>query len=388
MSVPTTAPSIRARGHRVGEREEQTPERRRSRTILVAALVLVVLAGLVGLLARPEASQDPLSPHNADPEGARAAAQVLQQQGVSVTFVTTTAAALSEAEAGSTLLIVDPGSLRTVQQEALAAVEADVVLAGIDGDLGGLTDRIEISGYEGRATRSVDCDDPDAQAAESILAGGALLDGDVDTACFSTTEGSLYVTWTDGDQTWRAISDAGLLTNAALPVAGNAALVFRSLGAHERLVWYLPDPDDTFGEESSTPLLPIPSAAVLQLALVGLAVVLWRGRRLGPVVVEPLPVVVKASETTRGRGRLYRRANAHAHAASALRAGLVARVAGRVGLPSHAQPHDVVETLARASGRSPEAITDVLYGPAPTTDEGLMALTQALDTLESEVQRG
>ena len=35
---------------------------------------------------------------------------------------------------------------------------------------------------------------------------------------------------------------------------------------------------------------------------------LWRGRRLGPVVDEPLPVVVRAAETTEGRARLYRRA--------------------------------------------------------------------------------
>ena len=71
----------------------------------------------------------------------------------------------------------------------------------------------------------------------------------------------------------------------------------------------------------------------------------------------------------------------------ALRAGFVARVAGRVGLPSHAGPDEVVETLARASGRQPDAIADVLYGPPPTDDESLSALTHALDTLESEVQR-
>jgi hypothetical protein len=179
-----------------------------------------------------------------------------------------------------------------------------------------------------------------------------------------------------------------MLSNEGLAVTGNAALVLRSLGAHDRLVWYLPDPNDGFGTEPLTEQFPLLVGPVaLQLVLVGLAVVLWRGRRLGPVVVEPLPVLVRATETTRGRGRLYRRAHAHAHAAAALRAGLISRLAGRVGLPPHATPAEVVDTLGRASGRDPAQISDLLYGPPPTTDAGLVALTQALDTLESEVQQ-
>ena len=34
---------------------------------------------------------------------------------------------------------------------------------------------------------------------------------------------------------------------------------------------------------------------------------LWRGRRLGRLVPEPLPVIVRAVETTKSRGRMYRK---------------------------------------------------------------------------------
>ncbi|WP_217991162.1 hypothetical protein [Mobilicoccus massiliensis] len=44
------------------------------------------------------------------------------------------------------------------------------------------------------------------------------------------------------------------------------------------------------------------------MTLTLLALALWRGRRLGPLVTEPLPVAVPADETTRARARLYRRA--------------------------------------------------------------------------------
>lgn len=388
----TATPTIVARGHAAGE-EPPAPTspqgRGRRKALIVAILGLVVVAVIIGVATQRSTSDIPLAPDNPDPGGARAAAQVLEQQGVDVTFVTTTAAAVSEAEAGSTLLVVNPGRLRPVQQEAIAGVEADIVLANIGGGtFDSLTDAVEVEGYATRTNRVADCADEHAQAAESITAGGAVLTGDVE-GCFEAEGGSLYATWTEGDRAWSAISDGWIISNEGLAVAGNAALVFRTLGAHDRLVWYVPASDDTFGIDSEGLLdqFPLPGPVVTMLLLVGVVLVLWRGRRLGPIVVEPLPVEVRASETTRGRGRLYRRAAAHAHAASALRAGFVARVAGRVGLPSHAGPDQVVETLARASGRGPEAISDVLYGAPPTTDEGLSALTQALDTLEREVQR-
>lgn len=388
MSSP--APTIVARGRAAGEKapDVDTPAGRRRGTLLVVGiLVLVVIAVIVTQLTQTRTSTDPLAPDNPEPDGARAAAQVLREQGVDVTYVRTTSAAISEAEAGSTLLVLNPDSLSDVQQEAIAQVDADIVLVGLrSASLGPLTDRIEIEGYVERTNHVVDCGDEHARAAESITAGGAVVSGDVE-GCFNDGDGALYAAWTEGDQSWRVLTDSWMLSNEGLAVAGNAALVFRSLGSHDRVVWYLPDPSDTFGSESPLDQFPLPAPVIVMLFLVGVALVLWRGRLLGPVVVEPLPVEVKASETTRGRGRLYRRAGAHAHAASALRAGFVARVAGRIGLPSHAGPDEVVETLARASGRSPDAITDVLYGAPPTDDEGLSSLTHALDTLESEVQR-
>ncbi len=51
--------------------------------------------------------------------------------------------------------------------------------------------------------------------------------------------------------------------------------------------------------------------ALYALGMTALVAALWRGRRFGPLAVEPLPVVVRASEATRGRARLYRRARAY-----------------------------------------------------------------------------
>lgn len=394
---PAPAPAVVALGRRAdagagADGDPGGPASRRRVVLWVVALLLLVVAAAALIAARPPSSDVPLASDNAEPAGARAAAQILREQGVRVTPVSTTAAAIAEAEAGTTLLVVRPGSLSDEQRTALADVPADVVLVELDGgDLDPLTDRVEPVGFTTRSVRDAGCSDPDAVAAQQVLLGGVAVTGDVDALCFAGgpdgTDGAGYAVWTDEGRTWRVLTDAFPLSNAGLASDGNAALVLRALGQHERLTWYVPDPDDDFADQLEAPRPLIPVEVVVMMLLVGLAAVIWQARRLGPVVVEPLPVVVRASETTRGRGRLYRRAHAHGHAGAALRAGLVARLAGRVGLPAHAGPDEVVDRLSRASGRPAEAISDLLYGTLPTDDDSLEALTRALDTLESEVVR-
>src|SRR5699024_4567059 len=96
---------------------------------------------------------------------------------------------------------------------------------------------------------------------------------------------------------------------------------------------------------------------------------------------------VKATETTRGRGRLYRRNQTHAHAGTALRAGTVARIAGPLGLPRWAGAQDVIHAVARATGRPAEQIDAVRYSPPPQDAASLVAPAEALGTTESEVPR-
>ncbi|PRC53647.1 hypothetical protein C6A85_52785, partial [Mycobacterium sp. ITM-2017-0098] len=70
----------------------------------------------------------------------------------------------------------------------------------------------------------------------------------------------------------------------------------------------------------------------LQLALGVALLALWRGRRVGPLVAEQLPVVVRASETVEGRGRLYRSRRARDVAAESLRTAARQRMLPRLGL--------------------------------------------------------
>jgi hypothetical protein len=94
-------------------------------------------------------------------------------------------------------------------------------------------------------------------------------------------------------------------------------------------------------------------------------------------------VVVRAAEAVEGHGRLYRRAHAHARAAAALRAGTVQRLARHTGLPRTATAADVGALVAPLTGRDPSRLHELLAGPAPADDAGLLSLANALQELEA-----
>ncbi len=366
----------------------------RTRTTLLWVLGVTAALAIIVLLAwfGPSApSDDPFAPDNPEDRGARAAGQILQDQGVQVSYVRTTSAALASVRAEGTLLIVNPHTLRPEQREALADVPGRIVLAGVGRDLAGLTDRVAFEPGGAPGPHAANCTDPHAQAAGEIVAGAPQLTSrhpEVQV-CFGDDAGTgRYATWSQDGTSWQVLSTPELLTNRTLAEAGNAALVLRSLGQEPHLTWYLPDPADDYGiaDDAVTTTLPLLRPPVLALlAALAAAVMYWRGRRLGPVVREPLPVVVKATETTRGRGRLYRRHGTHAHAGAALRAGTVARLAGPLGLTRWSGQEEVVGAICRATGRPAEHVESLLYGPPPHDDASLTALAQGLQTMESEV---
>ncbi|MDR7279163.1 DUF4350 domain-containing protein [Catenuloplanes atrovinosus] len=123
-------------------------------------------------------------------------------------------------------------------------------------------------------------------------------------------------------------------------------------------------------------------AMLVLLAVAALVTALWRARRLGPPVVEPLPVQVRAHETVLGRGRLYRRARAAAHSAEILREAARQRLAHRLRLPPEADLSAAVAAYLRADEREAR---QVLYD-FPVTDDGdLVWLAGALHDLTTAV---
>ncbi len=183
-------------------------------------------------------------------------------------------------------------------------------------------------------------------------------------------------------------------TNANIADGSNAGPAVRALGSTPRLVWYQPGTADalapgiggveTTDDASVWPPWTGPAIALLLATVVLLA--LARGRRLGRLVREPLPVVVRAIETTESRGRLYRRAGDRARAAAVLRSGTLERLTRRLAVGRGAGPGAVVHAAALATGRAPGEVADILFGPAPPDDTALIHLAQQLTDLEERVR--
>jgi len=352
---------------------------------LAAAVVVVLVLGGGGVR-----TSTPLDPDNPDPGGAQALARVLEDHGVDVTVVRgADALARAGVEAGTTVLVTSTDQLgdSTVRRMLDDTRGAQLVLAGPGP---GTTAALGVSGLPFTVSvgdaRPAGCDDP--RFADLSMQVDHALEYPGPDGCFAGEHGALVAEPRQG-LTLLGASEA--LSNDQVLRSDNAAVLLRLLGGGNRLVWYVPSIDDLVADDgvSLSTLLPRwirPGLWLGTLALV--ALVVWRARRLGPLASEPLPVVVKAIETTHSRGRLYRRSGDRAHAADALRSAARSRARERLQLGA-GDDAALVRAVAHQVGRPVEAVALLLGpgGPAPTTDHDLIALANDLAALDREVRR-
>jgi hypothetical protein len=363
---------------------------RRHRALLLIALVVLltaVAATLAGGGATPDAALDPANPA---PDGARAVARVLADKGVEVT-VARGADELEDQDLGvdSTVLVTSAGNLGAstvrrlrdaVPAERLVVVEPPpLVLAELDDSLEG--SRTPVEGV------AADCADRLLRGLVLSVDGGTAFDG-APRGCFGTDRGRLVAVTGEGTT---VLGTGQALSNDQVTRADNAAVVLRLLGQRRELVWYVPDAADQEAGDAVglRALLPRWIGPALGLGFLALVLVMvWRGRRLGPLVTEPLPVPVRAIESTRGRGQLYRRAGARGHAAAVLRRATTDRLTNRLALPAHVALEQLVPVLAAATGREPADVHALLApdGPEPAHDRDLTRLAQDLATLEEQAE--
>ncbi|WP_442815014.1 DUF4350 domain-containing protein [Streptomyces sp. NBC_01298] len=384
----------------------------RSRGFLLALAVLLA-AGLALAALNSGARHGYLDPRSADPAGSRAVAELLADRGVTTRVVTTAAEAADAAGPDTTLLVTDPDRLGETQLRAVrSAIDLSggrtVLLAPSSLSLPSLAPGTRTPGNSTAPDTNLDpggsCTLPAATTAGRAATGGGQNYATTTpgaTGCYPDAgHPTLLVLPTGipgGDTVLLGSEDA--LLNKNLAKEGNASLALHLLGSRPHLVWYLPsladsDPDNAEGtgeERNFLDLIPAGwSWALLQLFLAAAVAALWRARRLGPLVTERLPVLVRASEATEGRARLYRKADARDRAATVLRAAARERLAALVGVPA-SQAHDpaslVPAVAARlTAGRPPHAPDTLLFGTTPTTDAALIALADHLDALEREVR--
>ncbi len=363
---------------------------------------IILLGGIiVGLVQPTGGTNGYLDPGDARPDGAHALAQLLSERGATITRVSSATAAVAAARAGPpaagrpvTVLVTTPQLLTPSQLKTLARAPGNRFLVAPDAaTLAVLAPRVSETNTPAVQTRPPGCALPAAQQAGSVQAGGLALRTTAAGAfqCYPGPDQPSLVQYTAGGRTITVLGTGIPLANQYLAAQGNAALDLNLLG-RAQIVWLvpsLPRPGSigTGGRASFASVVPAAAWLVLlQLAIAALLAALWRGRRLGPVVAERLPVVVRAAETTEGHGRLYQARAARDQAAAALRQAARDRIIRLLGLTATASDTTVAAQAAARTGRTADEIMNLLAGPAPASDPALTALADDLDTLEAEVR--
>lgn len=367
------APSTRRRGRRIAGWS-------------AFAVALILVAGVGALLAGGGwSARDALDPESAGPDGTRAVVRILQQQGIDVRIARDRDAAMAALTAGpATLALPDAPALSDDRIRELAdAATAVVLLEPRSRSLRVLLPGSTVVGATAGTTPTATCGG-DLAATGPVTIGDLYSPGEGVTGCYPADDA--YGLLRGGGIT--ALDARTVLANDALDAEGNAALALRVLGGESTLVWYVPSLADADGAAPTlgelTPAWVTP--AILLLALAGIIAAVWRGRRFGPLVSETLPVTVRASETTIGRGRLYAHSGDRGHAAAQLRRAASTDLARRLALGPRARPIEIADAVAALTGADRGAVLDDLAGPPPADDRALVTLDQRLRALDSAVR--
>jgi len=374
----------------------------RTRGVLIAVVILLIGALAIAVL-RSGTQHGRLDPRSASPYGSHAVTTLLADQGVSTRVVTTLDEARTAVGPDTTLLIAAPDLLTQHQQDVVHRAARDsggrMILIAPETSVGTLAPGVSADpAVAFDSLLAPGCELPAARRAGAADTGGLryFIRGTHADACYPSnglpTLVRLPAASGKGDTV--VLGSPDILYNDRLDEQGNASLALQLLGSRSHLVWYLPSLSDVpatdSGNRSFFDLLPSGWLwGTLQLFIAAALAALWRGRRLGPLVAEKLPVAIRASETVEGRARLYRKAGARDRAATALRSTTRTRLAPLVGVPA-AQAHTPEALLPALSAHlhgDSRSLRSLLFGPPPGDDAVLIALADQLDALEREVRR-
>jgi Domain of unknown function (DUF4350) len=387
MTVTTAA--VPAAAQPAGPR--QRPDRMTRRWRLPVAIAAVVLfGGLVIALLAPAASPGAgyLDPASTQGTGARALADILAERGTRVIRVTSAAAAV--ATGARVIVVTSPGLLTSEQLGLLAVTNARLLLVAPGEDtLLTLAPGVNAAGRLPAGPVQPACRLPAATLAGSADLGGIRLrldPGYAGTQCYRAGGTAFLISYSPQ---LTILGTGAPLENQNLAALGNCALALNLLGSGGKIAWLVPALPAAASTGSGSFWRLVPAGAYLVAAELGVAVLLtaaWRARRLGPLVAEPLPVVVRAAETTEGHARLYKASRSRGQAAQALRAAVAARLIRALGLPADAGTEIIAAEVAARTSLSQGQARQLLSGLAPATDADLVRLATELDAMEGEVR--
>ncbi|OAN42509.1 DUF4350 domain-containing protein [Mycolicibacterium iranicum] len=363
---------------------------RGARWVLLGLAAIIAVAALTTWLTAPRPGGR-LDPAATSPDGVHALMALLRDHGVTV--IEADSISDVEREARDDTLLVAAQTFHLFDDELLQRLSAlpgdRLVIAPIGRTREALAPELERVDTTEYAGLSPDCDLREANQAGTVQFGVADTFEAKDSVPVTRCYDGALARYTDNGRTVTVVGSDEFVVNSGLLDEGNAALAMNLAGTRPRVIWYAPqrsEGGESSGSAEFTDLIPAQVYWMVLQLVVGVALLAWwRGRRVGPLVAEQLPVVVRASETVEGRGRLYRSRRARDIAAESLRTSARQRMLPRLGLHQAASQSEVTQAVADRSGLDPRMVGHTLYGQPPATDADLVNLARALDDIERQV---
>ena len=326
--------------------------------VVLGVIVIAAASVLTTFLTSPRPGGR-MDPGSTSADGAHALLSLLRDQGIDVVEAGSIADVERAARPDTLLVLAETQYLSDDEGlQRLAAVPGDRLLV----EPVARTRKVLAPGIRVALSSTLggnpDCDMPEANRAGEVQFGPTTTyEAEGDTTLTRCYEGAV-VRYSEGGHTVTVVGSADFMTNAG-PAQGGQRRARHEPGRHPapaHLVRASAVRDRTpMAVRRLTDLIPDRVGwIVYQLCLAAILVALWRGRRVGPLVAEDLPVVVRASETVEGRGRLYRSRRARDRAAEALRTAALHRMLPRLGLGPNAEPTAVAQAVAQRIGARPE----------------------------------
>lgn len=349
------------------------------RSLWIIGLLAVVVAGAYFGAAR-RTTGPPLDPGSTAADGTKGLVELIAALGGSADVVdgapdgsydravlledrlSRTDASRLEAwvRAGGVLVVADPSSL----------------LAPPTGP-GAITD--ELAGR---------CDVPGLEEIERLDVGIARsLDVPAGSeGCFTAGGGAFVVATPTGAGSVVALGGPDLFTNELLDEADNAALAGVLLSGDGARTAFVRPALPGGGDRGLVDLIDTPvRAALVQLVVAFVVVVLWRARRLGRPIEEPQPVDIEGSELTRAVGRLLAANRRPDRAAALLRDRARRELSGALGLPLDATIDRVVTVVADRTSLTEDDALRAVASPV-TTDAELVSTASLLARIHEEIR--
>jgi len=441
--VPDPSSRIAGRSPRTGRRNWRWL--RLVVPIAVAVVILIASAVAYTLQQPDQSDSGYLSPTGTGATGGAQLADALRAKGVDVERVTKTSDALVAADTGDvTLFLPAPDFSHPYYLRMLKLLPASVDVVLVDPSqrtLGNGQQPLSIDGRRITAhPAALDCR-LDGVPAGTVAAVQRSIYSDVDpdrgveiNRCY----GSGLVVYILGQAQVTVVGAADPFRNDRIGEYGNQAFATGLLSVKKRIVWldlhhgepipgYVDNPALASGAPAPPSLgpagppdsdFPLPGSdhptagtprlgggggdggggggapnplfeafppwlfAVVALLAIGMVLLaLARARRLGVPVAEPLPVLVRSTETVEGRGRLYQRAKARPQTLHALQAVARDRLARLLDLGVNPDRTVLVDAVTAQSGWPREDVERALYEGEPEKDEDLVRAALLLETL-------